>query len=56
MVILKANGHKTRGNFPFVQKRYIIISTIKYYNYDYNNIITLIKSYTKVSQYYNQLN
>jgi hypothetical protein len=34
MVIERANGHKTHGNFPFVQKGYIIIIVIKYYNYN----------------------
>jgi hypothetical protein len=28
-----SSGHKTYGNFPFVQKRYIIIKIINYYDY-----------------------
>jgi hypothetical protein len=32
MVIQRSKGHKTHGNFPFVQRRYIIITIIKYQN------------------------
>jgi len=46
VVISKTNGHKIYGNFPFVQKRYIIIIITKYYNYKkLDIIITAIKYY-----------
>jgi hypothetical protein len=33
MVVSRTSGHKTSGNFPFVQKIYIIIIVIKCYDY-----------------------
>jgi hypothetical protein len=45
VVISRANGHKTHGNFPFAQKRYNLIILIKYYNYSKLNIFITIINY-----------